>query len=155
MSCTPGGHDDELIDSGTKKKKEEKRLHRLCLRGLRKCGCLRAEWLWAHTTGVGALPPSGVCQPTPALWGLFLLRVSVVEVGFFLFSLCSRILLCIRILCRWWTAIRWRSLQTLLAVGLGSPRRLSELRVCSVKMVPAVPTRMGQILTPYPRVWLK
>jgi hypothetical protein len=72
---------------------EKKRLHRRCMCGLRKCGCLRAEWLWAHTTGVGALSPSGVCQTTPAPWGLFLLRVSVVEVGFLLFSLCSRILL--------------------------------------------------------------
>jgi hypothetical protein len=45
--------------------------------------------------------------------------------------------------------MRWRSLHTILAVSLGSPRRLRELRVWSVKMVPAVPTRMGQMLTSY------
>jgi hypothetical protein len=44
---------------------------------------------------------------------------------------------------------RWRSLQTLLVVGLGSPRLRRELRVWSVKMVPAVPTRIGQMLTSY------
>ncbi len=51
--------------------------------------------------------------------------------------------------------MRWRSLQILLAVGLGSPRHRRELRVWSVKMVPAVPTRIGQMLTSYPRVWLR
>jgi hypothetical protein len=34
-----------------KEKKRKKRLLRLCLRGIRKCGCLRtSERLWAHTT---------------------------------------------------------------------------------------------------------
>jgi hypothetical protein len=138
-------------------KKEKKRLRRLCLRGLRKCGCLRtSERLWADTTGVGGSAPLGLCQPTPALWGLFLLRrVLVLEVGCFLLSFCSRIRLCFRILWRWWTAMRWRSLHTLLAVSLGSPKRRRELRVWSVKMVPAVPTRMGQMFTLYPRVWLR
>ncbi len=49
--------------------------------------------------------------------------------------------------------MRWRSLQTLLAVSLGSPNHRRELRVWSVKMVPAVPTRMGQMFTSYPRDW--
>ncbi len=65
----------------------------------------------------------GSCHPTPALWGLFLLRVlylNSMEVGFFLLSFRSRICLCTRILCRWWTAMRCRSLQTLLAVALDS-----------------------------------
>ena len=139
------------------KRKEKKRLRRLSLRGLRKCGCLRTSGrLWAHTTGVGALPPLGISQPTPVLWGLFLFRRDgVLGVGSFRFSFCSRIRLCIRILWRWWTAMRWRSLQTFLAVSLGSPKRRRELRVWSVKMVPAVPTRMGQMFTSYPRGWLR
>ena len=41
--------------------------------------------------------------------------------------------------------MRWRSLHALLVVSLGSPRLLRELRVWSVKMVPAVPTRIGQM----------
>ncbi len=37
-------------------KKKKKILHRLCLRGLRRCGCLRtSKRLWVHTTVVGAL----------------------------------------------------------------------------------------------------
>jgi hypothetical protein len=44
--------------------------------------------------------------------------------------------------------------EILLVVSLGSPKRRRELRVWSVKMVPAVPTRVGQMFTAYPRVWL-
>ncbi len=126
------------------------------LRGWRKCGCLRTPSGCGPTLlGWGALPPLGSYQPTPALWDLFLLRVLVLVLSVFLFSLCSRTLLCIRILCRCWTAMRWRSLQTLLAAGLGSLRPLRGLRVWSVKMVPAVPTRMGQMSTSHIRVWLR
>ncbi len=42
----------------TFRRKEKKRLRRLCLRGLRKCGCLRTSGrLWAHTTGVFSAKP--------------------------------------------------------------------------------------------------
>ena len=38
--------------------RKKERLRRLCLRGLRKCGCLRtSKRLWAHTTGVGGSAP--------------------------------------------------------------------------------------------------
>jgi hypothetical protein len=43
--------------------------------------------LWAHTTRVGVLTLLGDYQLTPALWGLFLLRVLVWVMGFFLLSL--------------------------------------------------------------------
>jgi hypothetical protein len=80
------------------------------------------EAVGPHYRGGGSAPFWRFSQPTPALWGLFLFRcVLVLDVGCFLLSFCSRIRLCIRILWRWWIAMRWRSLQTLLAVSLRSP----------------------------------
>ncbi len=114
--------------------------------------------LWALTTGVGALPPFEVVSASAnsGFVGSLSFEACLVVGGGLLPSFfCSRILLCIRILWRWRTAMRLRSLQTLLAVSLGSPKRRRELRVWSVKMVPAVPTRMGQMMTSYPRVWLR
>ncbi len=100
---------------------------------LRGCGPTLPGW--------GLCPLLRFSQPTPVLWGLCLFRRDLVlDVGCLLFSFCSRIRLCIRILWRWWTTMRWRSLQTLLAVSLGSPKRRRELRVWYVKMVPAVVT---------------
>ncbi len=64
-------------------KKKKKKLHRLCLRGLRnsKCGCLRTSKGCGHTLpGWGALPPIGVVSANSCFVGSLSFEAQILTV---------------------------------------------------------------------------